>query len=96
MVIFGIYCPVLWIRVMINRHQGHVPVKRLIEKINRQLKGWSQYFSFGYPRKAMRTINWYVRSRLIRHLRRRSQRPYRPPKGVSYYQHLKKLGLIYL
>lgn len=84
------------IRAIINRHQGHVPVKILIEKVNRQLKGWSQYFSFGYPRKAMRTINWYVRSRLIRHLRRRSQRPYRPPEGVSYYQHLKKLGLIYL
>jgi RNA-directed DNA polymerase len=84
------------IRAMINRHHGHVPVKVLIEKVNRQLKGWSQYFSFGYPRKAMRTMNWYVRSRLIRHLRRRSQRPYRPPKGVSYYQHLKKLGLIYL
>jgi RNA-directed DNA polymerase len=84
------------IRAMINRHQGHVPVKVLIEKVNRQLRGWSQYFSFGYPRKAMRTVNWYVRSRLVRHLRRRSQRPYRPPKGVSYYQHLNKLGLIYL
>jgi RNA-directed DNA polymerase len=53
-------------------------------------------FSFGYPRKAMRAMNWYVRSRLMGHLRRRSQRPFRPPKGRSYYEHLKQLGLIYL
>jgi len=84
------------IRKIINCHRCHVPVRSLIEEINRQLEGWSRYFSFGYPRKAMRKINWYVRSRLIRHLRRRSQRPYRFPKGKSYYQHLKELGLIYL
>jgi RNA-directed DNA polymerase len=84
------------IRAIVNHHRSHVPIKVLIEEVNRQLKGWSQYFSFGYPRKAKRSMNWYVRSRLIRHLRRRSQRPYRPPKGVNYYQHLKKLGLIYL
>jgi RNA-directed DNA polymerase len=84
------------IRAIVNTHQSHIPINVLIERVNRQLKGWSQYFSFGYPRKAKRSMNWYVRSRLIRHLRRRSQRPYRPPEGVSYYQHLKKLGLIYL
>jgi hypothetical protein len=33
---------------------------------------------------------------VIGHLRRRSQRPFRPPKGRSYYRHLKQLGLIYL
>ena len=27
---------------------------------------------------------------------RRSQRPFRPPEGRSYYEHLKQLGLIYL
>lgn len=84
------------IRKMIGCHQSHIPVKCLIEQVNLQLKGWSLYFSFGYPRKAMRKVNWYVRNRLIRQLRRRSQRPYRPPKGQSYYQHLKDLGLIYL
>ena len=34
-----------------------------------------------------------VRERLIRHLRRRSQRPFRPSEGTSYYQHLSNLGL---
>jgi ABC-2 type transport system ATP-binding protein len=27
-------------------------------------------------------IDWFVRSRVIGHLQRRSQRPYRPPSGV--------------
>ena len=80
----------------ISRKQSCVPVTRLIEAVNWQRRGWANYFSFGYPRKAMRSMNWYVQSRLMGHLRRRSQRPFRPPKGRSYYQHLKQLGLIYL
>jgi len=84
------------LRGTINRSLCFVPVTRLIENINRQQRGWANYFSFGYPRKAMRAMNWYVRRRLIGHLRRRSQRPFRPPKGRSYYRHLKQLGLIYL
>jgi RNA-directed DNA polymerase len=84
------------LRETISRSQSGVPVTRLIGVVNRQQQGWANYFSFGYPRKAMRSMNWYVRSRLIGHLRRRSQRPFRPPKGRSYYRHLQKLGLTYL
>jgi RNA-directed DNA polymerase len=83
------------IRDLVNCHQRHVPVRELIKRVNRQLLGWSRYFSFGYPRKAMRAMNWFVRKRLIAHLQRRSQRRYLP-KGRSYDQHLKDLGLIYL
>jgi RNA-directed DNA polymerase len=84
------------LREKISHKQSHVPIPWLIRKINRHLEGWSHYFSFGYPRKVKRSINRYVRSRLIRHLRRRSQRPFRPPKGQSYYQHFIQLGLVYL
>jgi RNA-directed DNA polymerase len=84
------------LRGMVSRHQSHVPIPELVTGINRHLSGWARYYSFGYPRKAMRTINRYVRGRLVGHLRRRSQRPFRPPKGRSYYGHLKQLGLIYL
>ncbi len=84
------------IRTRISRRQSCVPIPQLIETVNRCQRGWASYFSFGYPRKAMRAMNWYVQGRLIGHLRQRSQRPFRPPKGRSYYRHLKQLGLIYL
>mgnify|MGYP002865315316 FL=1 len=72
------------------------PVVALIAETNRHLKGWRNYFSRGYPRDAFRQINAFVRERLTRHLKRRSQRPYRPPKGVTWYAQLDRLGLAYL
>ena len=84
------------LRKTLSRRQSHVPVRRLIEKVNRQQRGWANYFSFGYPRKAMRQMNWYVQCRLVGHLRRRSQRPFRLPEGRNYYEHFKHLGLVYL
>lgn len=68
----------------------------LIREINRHLKGWANYFGYGYPRKSFRSINRYVRERLIRHLNRRSQRAFGLPQGVTYYKHLQRLGLVYL
>lgn len=84
------------IRRIVNASASHIPLPVLIGRLNRFLRGWSTYFSYGYPRKALRQINRHVRERLKRHLRRRSQRRYRPPRGVSYYRHLANLGLIYL
>jgi RNA-directed DNA polymerase len=74
----------------------HVPIPELIQGINRHLKGWSNYFKLGYPRKSFREINCFVRNRLVVHLRRRSQRPFRLPEGETCYNHLKKFGLVYL
>lgn len=73
-----------------------VPIPKLIKTLNRQLAGWAEYFKFGYPRVAFRDMNEYVRRRLIIHLRRRSQRPYKPPPEASWYAHLHKLGLVAL
>lgn len=84
------------LRAMISKRQSHVPVPQLIKSVNRRLIGWASYFNFGYPRKSMREMNWFVRSRIIKHLHRRSQRPFWIPKGTSFYKHLKNLGLVYL
>jgi RNA-directed DNA polymerase len=72
------------------------PIPTLITELNEHLKGWSIYFGKGYPRTAFREINWYVRERLWRHLSRRSQRPWRPPKGSTHYTQFARMGLIYL
>ncbi len=80
-----------------DRRQGCTPIPRLITKLNRQLKGWANYFSYGYPRKAFRKINWHLGYRLANHLKHhRSQRPYRLPEGMTYYDHLQRLGLQFL
>ena len=81
---------------MTDSHQCFKPIPVLIGELNRHLRGWANYFSIGYPSAAYWEIDWYVRGRLIQHLQRRSQRPYRPPEGVSWYQHLEKLGLVRL
>jgi RNA-directed DNA polymerase len=81
---------------MTNSRQCFKPIPILIGELNRQLKGWADYFSFGYPTSAYCEIERYVQGRLIQHLQRRSQRPYRPPQGESWLQHLTRLGLLRL
>lgn len=72
------------------------PIPDLIDELNAYTRGWKRYFSFGYPKMAWRHVDWQMRERLRRHLRRRSQRPFRPPEGKSYYEHFQDMGLVYL
>jgi len=81
---------------MTSSHQCFKPIPVLIGELNRHLKGWANYFSFGFPISAYCEIDRYARDRLIQHLQRRSQRPYQPPKGQSWPRHLARLGLIRL
>jgi RNA-directed DNA polymerase len=78
---------------------SHLCLKRpgaIVGALNRHLRGWANYFRFGYPRRNFRKINMYVYERLRRHMRRRSQRPFRPPEGTSYYQSFNDMGLVRL
>jgi RNA-directed DNA polymerase len=84
------------LRDMISPHVFWQPVPELIADVNRQLRGWANYFGLGYPRMAFRKINGYVRNRLFAHLKRRSQRPYRLPEGETFYHHFAHLGLVLL
>lgn len=84
------------LREMTNVHQSHTPIPQLIGRVNRHLKGWANYFSFGYPRGVWWDLDWFVADRLKVHLGRRSQRPYRPPDGVKWHEHFQHLGLVLL
>jgi len=81
------------LREMTGKRYCWKPVPQMVDDLNRHLTGWANYFSRGHPRHAFRQINWFVYSRMTRHLNRRSQRKYRSPKGASVYAHLQELGL---
>ena len=81
------------LRGLIGPQQSHTPIPELIGRVNRHLRGWSNYFGLGYPRKAFRQLNHFVQYRLGRHLQRRSQRGWRARQGISLYAHLEHLGL---
>jgi len=84
------------VRQLINPKQCYTPLPELVERLNRHLRGWANYFGLGYPRQTFRDLNHFVRCRLGKHLRRRSQRGWRASQGVSLYTHLDHLGLVAL
>jgi RNA-directed DNA polymerase len=72
-------------------------LRMAIAEVNRKLRGWADYFGFGYPRKAFRDLNHFVRCRFRRFLRNRSQRRCKPfRQGESLYAGLQRYGLKYL
>jgi RNA-directed DNA polymerase len=72
-------------------------LREVIEEVNVILRGWSNYFRYGYPRKEFRAVNHFVRCRFKRFLLNRSQRRSRPfRQGESLYAGLKRYGLLYL
>ena len=73
------------------------PLKEAIEEINVILRGWLNYFRYGYPRKSFRDVNHFVRCRFVRFVRNRSQRRSKPFRdGETAYAGLKRYGLVYL
>jgi RNA-directed DNA polymerase len=81
------------LKEMTRGRRRHWPIPLLVREINEQLRGWANYFRFGYPSRAFGKINHYVHARLHGHLKRRSQRPFRTPKGMTHYEHYQRLGL---
>jgi len=71
--------------------------RQLAAELNQTLIGWRNYFAAPdtYPRQAFRDVNWYLRERLSRFYRRKSQRHSRL-YGHRAYEHLVKAGLIVL
>jgi RNA-directed DNA polymerase len=72
------------------------PIEDVVIRVNTYLKGWSQYFQFGYPLRAFRMVDWYVQKRFGRFMVTRSQRRCRHLEGKSLYSALQNIGLVYL
>jgi RNA-directed DNA polymerase len=81
------------IRELTHSRRCGLPITQVVGDLNRFLGGWKHYFAFGYPRDAFRDLNWYLQGRVLRHLRRRSQRPFRFQEGASLTAQLQDLGL---
>jgi RNA-directed DNA polymerase len=78
-----------WLRDQTDSRQCFTPVKDLIARLNVHRRGWGNYFKKGHPRGPFKALNHFTRLRLINHLKRRSQRGYKKPRGVSWYAHLR-------
>ena len=82
------------VRRLTASRRFHVPVAVVVANLNVLLRGWQQYFQFGHARGAQHALTAFAIDRLVRHLRRRSQRPVRPPDGVTWYGYItQSLGL---
>ena len=71
------------------------PVKNgdVVQRVNKILVGWGNYFQCGYPKRAFDKVNWYVRNRLYLHFNRKSQRGYVLKYAPNFYRELQAMGL---
>jgi len=65
----------------------------VIQNINNINRGWKNYYSIGYPRKAFRDLNYHVLKKINLYLKNRSQRKYKPLReGESTYAGMRRYG----
>jgi RNA-directed DNA polymerase len=81
------------IRALTSSKQCFKPLPQLTKEIAQYLTGWSNYFSVGYPRRGYNSLTHFVGGRMIKHLKRRSQRAYKLPNGVSLWSYLDRYEL---
>ena len=84
------------LKEMIGPRQCFVPLPMLIQRVNRHLRGWANYFVWGHPRRSFRAINRFVLQRLETHVNRRSQRRFHLPEDQTYYAYFARKGLVKL
>ena len=67
--------------------------EEIVQRVNKVLDGWGNYFQCGYPKRMFDKVNWYVRNRLYLHFNRKSQRGYVLKHAPNFYAELQAMGL---
>lgn len=74
--------------------RGWLPVCLLVSEANAYLRGWEAYFGRFHRGSAFHHANGHVIDSFHRHLTRRSQRPLRPPKDMTWHAFIRaRLGV---
>ena len=79
-----------------HARNGLLTVEKVVERLNKQTKGWGAFYSVGYPSKAFNAVNGYALRRMARFLNRKSQRHYRLKFADTYYGELNHYGMHWL
>ncbi len=84
------------IREMLTTRNNFIPMDKTVQRVNRFLNGWAEYFSLGNPSDTFAKMDHFVAEQLRRHLHKRSQRGFRKSEGQTWYQVFKGMGLVRL
>jgi RNA-directed DNA polymerase len=80
------------LRELTDKRHRWMPIPELIGQVNVWTESWGRYFRHGYPSVPFHKLNGFAMFRILHHLRRRSQRPYRLPAEEKPFAHLQALG----
>ena len=78
-------------------HNGHKAPEIVASDLNAKLRGWINYFAIHrvtYPNKAKRNLRYYLRNKLTRFYKRKSQRKCKLYNQGAFRVLVKKYGLI--
>lgn len=79
------------------KSSGHMIPIAIASDLNSKIRGWMNYYSIkgiSYPNKAKRDIEWYLKGRINRYYKRKSQRKSRLYRKGAYEILVNKYGLI--
>lgn len=79
------------------RYNGHKPPQDVANDLNTITRGWINYFSIKgvtYPNKAKRSLRYYLRGKLTRYYKRKSQRKSKLYNQGAFKVLVSKYGLI--
>jgi len=82
------------VRGAVATRQGFIPLPVLAASIRDRFRGWWAYFGHGDDRTVLYRMQHFILHRFYRHCQHRSQRPVKPPTGVTWYRFITShLGL---